>query len=226
MMEKCIGALLDDISGAFDRVVKFFLLCCLRSAGVNCDYWHFFYSHLEPRIGKVCVQGKCSDEVTLNDTVFQGTVLGPPLWNIYFSGIASVTHGEEQTFADDLNVFRQYKKSCSDKQIYANLAQQQKKIHAWGKSRRIQSEPSKEEIVIIHPLRGVGNDFRLLGCILDPKLSMESAVTAMIQKIRPKIKSLLRTVVFHSVQEMIAQYVRPYPLVRSVFRAVCCLAPL
>ena len=38
MMGKCIGTLLDDIPGAFDRVAKFFLLCCLRSAGVNSDY--------------------------------------------------------------------------------------------------------------------------------------------------------------------------------------------
>ena len=54
------------------------------------------------------MQGSASEEFVLEDTVFQGTVLGPPLWNSFFADVAapaSATGGKEAVFADDLNVF-------------------------------------------------------------------------------------------------------------------------
>ena len=84
-----------------------------------------------------------------------------------------------------------------------DLSNQRDRIHAWGARNRVQFEPSKEEMLILHPIRGMGDDFRLLGCILDNKLGMESAITAILKKIRPKIKSLLRTRPYYSVAEMI-----------------------
>ena len=44
----------------------------------------------------------------LANMVFPGTVLGPPLWNVFFADVAVAarqTGGSENVFADDLNVF-------------------------------------------------------------------------------------------------------------------------
>ena len=54
--------------------------------------------------------GVASDPYVIYDEVFQGTVLGPPLWNVLFSDVCeSVPPGfTEAKFADDLNLFKLY----------------------------------------------------------------------------------------------------------------------
>ena len=79
---------LGDISGAFDRVYKPFLMVRLASIGVNESYLRFFDAYLAPRKGTVCVQGAQSEEFVLEDSVFQGTVLGPPLWNTWCEALS------------------------------------------------------------------------------------------------------------------------------------------
>ena len=92
-----------------------------------------------------------------------GNCFGLPLWNIYFAGIAEITQNCEQFFADDLNIFRKFSCTVPDTTVWQDLTQQKHKIHAWGGRRnRVQFEPAKEQMVIIHPVRGKGDDFRLL----------------------------------------------------------------
>ena len=74
-----IGAYLSDISGAFERVFKTLLLTKLSAFEVGSTYLNFLESYLAPRKGKVVVQGASSDPFDLEDSVFQGTVLGPSL---------------------------------------------------------------------------------------------------------------------------------------------------
>ena len=53
-------------------------------------------------------------DMILENTVFQGTVLGPPLWNSFFADVsipAKSTGGRESMFADDLNVFQEFGRS-------------------------------------------------------------------------------------------------------------------
>ena len=61
----------------------------------------------------VVVEGVKSDEIQIANQVFQGTVLGPPLWNTFFSDVAnpaSSTGGEPSMFADDLSVFQKFER--------------------------------------------------------------------------------------------------------------------
>ena len=81
---KKIGAFLSDITGAFDRVFKLLLLAKLYAAGVGSTYLNFLDAYLAERQGKVVVQGASSESSVLDDQVFQGTKLGPPLWNVFF----------------------------------------------------------------------------------------------------------------------------------------------
>ena len=79
-----IGVYLSDISGAFDRVDREILLTRLLEAGVSDTMLSFLRDYLAPRRARVAVQGASSDPFGIADEVFQGTVLGPPLWNIFF----------------------------------------------------------------------------------------------------------------------------------------------
>ena len=61
----------------------------LASAGVSPLYLDFLNAYLQPRLGRVAVEGALSEVIDLTDTVFQGTVLGPTLWNTFFGDVTT-----------------------------------------------------------------------------------------------------------------------------------------
>ena len=76
---KKIALYLSDISGAFDKVFKDFLLAKLYQAGVGDAFLDFLNSYLSPRVGYVTIEAAISDAFEIADSVLQGTVLGPTL---------------------------------------------------------------------------------------------------------------------------------------------------
>ena len=74
-----IVAYLSDISGAFDKVFKDYMMAKLAAAGVSDWYLDFLNAYLQSRLGRVAIEGALSEVIDLTDTVFQGTVLGPTL---------------------------------------------------------------------------------------------------------------------------------------------------
>ena len=90
-------------------VYKDYLLAKLQTAGVGACFLNFLDPYLQPRKAIVAVEGVTSEEFEIANTVFQGTVLGPPLWNVFFSDVtqpASSTGGIPSLFADDLSDFK------------------------------------------------------------------------------------------------------------------------
>ena len=73
-----IGAYLSDITGAFDRVFKIYMLAKLHAACVGPKYLNFRDAYLSPRKGKVVVQGEGSDLFSLLDMAFQRPVESAP----------------------------------------------------------------------------------------------------------------------------------------------------
>ena len=67
-------------------------------------------------------------------------------------------------------------------------------------------DASKEHIAILHPVHGHGNDFKLLGSMIDVKLTMHTAVTSIMKKAAPKKKALLRTRGLYTAADMLRQY--------------------
>ena len=86
---KKIGLFLSDIAGAFDRVETRALIAKLRRAGVSSKLLKFFSCYLSGRTAVVIVNGTQSDTFSIQDMVFQGTVLGPVLWNIFFADVSA-----------------------------------------------------------------------------------------------------------------------------------------
>ena len=86
----------------------------LVSAGVPDSYLDFLNSYLEPRIGRVSVEGALSDMFDIANSVFQGTVLGPSLWKAFFADVhdsATAFGAEDALFADDLTAYIYFDKS-------------------------------------------------------------------------------------------------------------------
>jgi len=120
-----------------------------------------------------------SDEIAIADTVFQGTVLGPPLWNTFFNDVSreAIYCGTEPAmFADDLNLFKKFDRTSDNDEIKLTMEDCRRQVHFWGRRNRVTFDAGKEHIVVIHLLQGEGEIFRLLGCMVDVKLLMDDAI--------------------------------------------------
>ena len=130
-----VGIFLSDIAGAFDRVDSSKLVAKLRQLGVNDVFVDLLESYLRPRSAKVAVNGADSHEFELQNMLYQGTVLGPNLWNVFFAdvhGPAEATGCKERKFADDLNAFKNFARNVSNDEILADLGLCQSSVHEWG----------------------------------------------------------------------------------------------
>jgi len=204
-----MGVYLGDISGAFDRVCKDYMIAKLYSIGVPDFFLDFLNAYLSPRIGYVCIAGALSEAFELANMVFQGTVLGPTLWNCFFSDVALAMAGtgcEEKLFADDISAYKKFRLSICNDDVRADMAKAKHEVHQWGKRNRVSFDASKEHVVILHPSHGEGDDFRLVGTLVDAKLSMQPAVQDILDKVHPKTKAILRTRGLYNHADMIRQY--------------------
>eukprot|EP00969_Alexandrium_andersonii_P293503 12973370-Alexandrium_andersonii.AAC.1 len=75
----------SDVSGAFDKVSTHRLLGKLHASQLHPKILRLLSSWLEPRSAKVIIKGSFSSEIAMSDMVYQGTVFGPPLWNVFFA---------------------------------------------------------------------------------------------------------------------------------------------
>lgn len=204
-----VALYLSDISFAFDRFFKDFMLAKLHSAGVADVFIDFLSSYLEPRIGQVAIEGVLSECITLADMVFQGTVLGPMLWNCFFQDVAlpaTSRDGKENLFADDLSIYKCFSLEVSNFDAIADMQFTKNSVHMWGARNRVAFDPETEHVVVLHPSHGEGELVKLLGCIIDPKMTMMPAIGLTLSRARPKVKALLRTRGIYKAAHLIIQY--------------------
>jgi hypothetical protein len=82
-----IGVYLSDISGAFDKVHRALLIGKLSQLGPPSSWLEFLNAYSAEREGIVTVESATSQAMLLSNMVFQGTVLGPCLWNAFFADV-------------------------------------------------------------------------------------------------------------------------------------------
>ena len=181
----------------------------LADLGVPSVFLSFLNAYLQPRRGHISVENWLSSAIVLTDQVFQGTVLGPPLWNAFFSDVtAAIATGNQraQVFADDLKVENSYPETLSDTFVVNNLCAAQRRAHLWGQRNRVAFDPNKEHFHIIHPLYGNNAEFRMLGTILDSKLSMKPCIDYVLSVVRPNFKALIKMKHNFDIKGMISQF--------------------
>ena len=119
-----VGLYCSDVSGAFDRVSAERLCIKLKKWGIHPQVIDVIWSWLQERKASIVVDGTKSAEILLNNSVYQGTTWGPPLWNHYYADAKHAVHDAnfiESIFADDLNAFRAFKTTITDDQIRKEL---------------------------------------------------------------------------------------------------------
>ena len=199
----------SDVSGAFDRVSKGRLLAKLEAKGIHPKLVKLISSWLEPRQASVVVAGAKSMPFLIKNMVFQGTVLGPQLWNLFFEDARRAIREffyEEMVYADDLNAYKVVPASTSMESAMKSLDNVQQELHRWGAANQVTFDPSKESRHVLSRSEPFGDDFKLLGVIFDSRLDMDAAVRTLAGKMRWKVKMLLRSRKSFSTEDLVTQY--------------------
>ena len=164
---------------------------------------------LDKRFACVIVGGEKSDDFEIINQVFQGTVLGPILWDVFLADVnipIRKAKFKEVAFADDLNAYREYEGSVNNKLLKIHAMKCQEEVHSWGKSRRVTFEPSKESISVISKFEPEGPDFKVMGLWFDTGLSMKRAISDLCTALRWKLTSLFRANRFFDTPSMVIQF--------------------
>ena len=201
-----IGIYCADVQGAFDKVDADLLMQKLSSLGLSAALLEVIRSWLRSRKGFVIVNGRKSSPMLLRNMVYQGTVWGPSLWNVFFADCVCairIDGFEAIVYADDCNAFKRYPRNLSNALILEDLGQCQQHLHAWGRANSVTFDAGKEETMIISNVDACGGPAKLLGVEFDCKLLMATAVHKCARKAAWKTKALLRSRRFYSVVDLV-----------------------
>ncbi len=147
----------------------------------------------------------------LKDSVFQGTVLGSPLWNVFYGDARKAVTQlgfTETIFADDFNCWKSFRRRLMPAQVKAELELRgaQRELHLWGRANRVVFDPAKESFHLLHKTLHLGDDFRILGVLFDPQLLMHSATRAVATEAGWRIQKLLRARRYYTTPELMHLY--------------------
>ena len=83
-------------------------------------------------------------------------------------------------FADDLTVLQKFVKTDNNEHIHRQMHLCRTRVHKWGRINRVAFDPSKQQVVVIHPTLGEGDPFKLLGLLVDHKLVMDTDIEKIL----------------------------------------------
>jgi hypothetical protein len=166
-------------------------------------------SWLDDRSSIVVVNGSTSVPSPLRNSVYQGTVWGPPLWNCHYEDsrcAVNVTGFTETVFADDLNCFKEFDVTVPEDELRQAQMKCQQSLHQWGEANQVIFDPGKESFHVLHPRSFSGSNFHMLGVTFDPQLTMDRACYEIAAVASTRLRTLLRVKRFHSTRSMVRQY--------------------
>ena len=100
----------------------------------------------------MAVGGKLPVDMHISNLVYQGTVLGPPLWNILYEDAAVAIHVHdfcEIVFADDLNAYEAFALATPNEALKTDMKTCQLELHKRGRANQISFDASKESMHVL-----------------------------------------------------------------------------
>ena len=198
---KLAGALLTDLSKAFDCLNHELLLAKLEAYGFGHDALTYIYSYLSNRKQRTKVNNCFSSWSNIKTGVPQGSILGPLLFNIYLNDIFYfVDKCEITNYADDNTPY------CVDENVdtlLKSLESDNDILIKWFSDNYFKANPDKFHLLISKHSKNltikVQNDIveccssvKLLGVIIDNELKFDEHVSKLCKKASQKLHALAR----------------------------------
>ena len=217
---KVVGAILMDLSKAFDCLPHDLLLAKLEAYSLESNALKLIMSYLSGH--KQCVKnGSYLSQLKLIlSGVPQGSILGPILFNIFINDIFLTLGSDLHNFADDNTVTAVAEMT----QAYINsLEIKTSKAIQWIENNDMIANPEKFKAIVLtkHDEQTVGSEFNfsgitiyssaevdLLGVKLDTKLSFESHISKMCKKAAGQLNALKRlqgSVISYNTRKALAE---------------------
>ena len=194
------GAVLTDLSKAFDCLNHKLLIAKLNAYGFDKNALTFIHDYLKGRKQRTKVNGVYSSWRNVNYGVPQGSILGPLLFNIFINDIfLFMKEAKIANYADD-NTAYSVGKSVDD--LLSKLESETSTILEWFRINEMKSNDDKCNLIVAKNDNisiNVGNEqidscnsVELLGVKIDNQLKFTEHVKNMIKKGNQKFHALAR----------------------------------
>lgn len=201
------GAVLVDLSKAFDKVQHQTLICDLFNLGISGPVLNWFISYLSGRKQRVKFGNCHSNQFCCTSGVPQGSVLGPLLFVLYVRDVASeidVYNVHTAQFADDILLYKSRKDVPT---LQSNLSSAVTHLSKWLASRNLVLNDRKTQVLFIPATTTMPRTLsvhcsgvllqqvdsaKYLGAYIDSDLKCNNMVDYIIKKAAPKIAVLFR----------------------------------
>ncbi len=197
---KYAGAILTDLSKAFDCLNHKLLIAKLNAYGLNENSLQFIYNYLTERKQRTKINNSLSTWENIKSGVPQGSILGPLLFNIYMNDIFWFTPDINiANYADDTTP---YSTENNIKQLIKILEQNTEKINDWYGDNYMKSNDDKCHLLLTsteeisakvgnHHIRNSASE-KLLGVTIDSKLNFNEHVSKLCKHASAKLHALAR----------------------------------
>ena len=147
----------------------------------------------------VVVEGQRSDKMLLRNMVFQGTVLGPTIWNLFYEDAQRAIDEaglEEIVYAERVQGVRT---QCQRRLRHVRGQEVSNRAAQVGEANQVSFDPAKESVHIVSDAQPHGDSFQLLGVTFDCKLRIDLCVRETVSQASWK----LTTILFHEVTRLV-----------------------
>lgn len=224
-----VGAMLMDLSKAFDCIPHDLLIAKLCAYGMSNASLELLSSYLRHRYQRVKVDGVCSEWNMLTKGVPQGSILGPILFNFFINDfILSLKQSKVANYADDNTIF--VIDPCKDTMINV-LTSECKVAISWFENNNMKANPEKFQLIYlgnhgieqpvvlgpqcIYPVESV----QLLGINIDCQLNFTNHISMIVKVAARKLNALKRLSHILNVECKLVLF-RSYVLSRLLY---CCI---
>jgi hypothetical protein len=217
-----------DFSAAFDRVSHTGLIYKLQTAGVGGSVLSVIGNFLAGRIQSVVVDGMRSVAVNVVSGVPQGSVLGPLLFSLYSRDLSADLVNVLVGYADDSTLVAHARRPADRCAVVTSLNRDLEYIAAWCDRWGMAVNPDKTKALIISRSRTVYPAFpdlvlggaiveivpelKLLGILLDSKLTFESQIRVIVASTSGRLGILRKALHLYCDAEVVSRSYWSYVL--------------